>query len=188
MWYKERQSFRTSFPSASLFSVVHLVSITVASLTHGFSVMLVRREKKAKRWKGCNLYQLWWILLNSKRNPTFWRKTLSANCNHNLDGTSLTSVLEKTNHLAQGRRLAAGWTRGPPAWRQQVASRSTGCLEAWQFGLTFWLPDYLGDSHKLVRLSRPSCVVLERPPNLSGPRLFSLWKDNVLFSVQDCII
>lgn len=45
--YRERQSFKTSFPSPSLFSVVHLVSITVASLTHGLLVTLVWREKNA---------------------------------------------------------------------------------------------------------------------------------------------
>lgn len=53
--YKERQIFKTSFPSPSLFSTVHLVSITVASLTHGLLVMLVRREKNARHGKRRNL-------------------------------------------------------------------------------------------------------------------------------------
>ena len=49
--YKERQIFKTSFPSPSLFSTVHLVSITVASLTHGLLVMLLLREENARHWE-----------------------------------------------------------------------------------------------------------------------------------------
>ena len=49
--YKERQSSRTSFPRPSPGSLVHLVSIPVASLTQGFFVTLILREKNARHWK-----------------------------------------------------------------------------------------------------------------------------------------
>lgn len=44
--YRERHIFRTSSPSASLLSDVHLASIAAASLTQGLSVTLALREKR----------------------------------------------------------------------------------------------------------------------------------------------
>ena len=49
--YKERHILKTSFPSLSLFSDVHLVSMAVASLTHGLLVMLDLREENTRHWE-----------------------------------------------------------------------------------------------------------------------------------------
>lgn len=105
--YRERQIFKTSFPSPSLFSVVHLVSITVASLTHGLLVTLVRREKNAGIRNNETQEDCGKKFKNSKEIPLvqvkcFWQTAIIIRMMY-----FFLSILEKRPHQTEGKELAA---------------------------------------------------------------------------------
>lgn len=141
--YRERQSFKISFPQPpSLFSVAHLVSITVASLTHGLLVTLVWREKM-QAFETMKLRMIAVRNLKIERNPTCSSKMLGELGTDSQDDAFLPVSLGEKTPSNRGKRACWSVDKRPEAWGLWLDTDQHRWFKAQPFGLT-WAPWLLG--------------------------------------------
>lgn len=100
---------------------------------------------------------------------------LLVNCDHNQDDVLLPVSLGEKTPSNRGKRVCCSVDKRPEAWGQWVDADRHRQFEAQPFGLTFWLPGYLGDSAEMTKtLSAWLHAYGGGAPNFSGPRFFSL--------------
>lgn len=76
---------------------------------------------------------------------------LLVNCDHNQDDVLLPVSLGEKTPSNRGKRVCCSVDKRPEAWGQWVDADRHRQFEAQPFGLTFWLPGYLGDSAEMTK-------------------------------------
>lgn len=73
-----------------------------------------------------------------------------ANCNHNQDDVFLPVYPGEKTPSNRGKRACCSVDKRPEACGQWVDADQHRQFEAQPFGLTFWLPGYLGNSTEVT--------------------------------------